>query len=75
MQVLWYVCEGSIVIATQSRIELHINRLYSTPSLLQETHILHEFADDFYGADLSVCVAGYIRPEKKFNSLGMLGMF
>ena len=32
--------------------------------------MLHEFPDDFYGADLSVCVAGFIRPEKKFGSLG-----
>ena len=37
-----------------------------------ETHILHEFPDDFYGADLSVCVAGYIRPERKFGSLDEL---
>ena len=31
---------------------------------------MHEFPDDFYGAILSVCVAGYIRPERKFGSLG-----
>ena len=37
---------------------------------LQETHIMHTFDKDFYGEELSVCVAGYIRSEKKFNSLG-----
>ena len=31
---------------------------------------MHTFDEDFYGAQLSVCVAGYIRPELKFNSLG-----
>ena len=37
----------------------------------QETHIMHEFPADFYGSQLAVCVAGYIREEKKFSSLGM----
>ena len=31
---------------------------------------MHEFAEDFYGATLEVCVAGYIRPEKQFVSIG-----
>ena len=31
---------------------------------------MHEFSEDFYGSRLSVCVAGYIRPELKFNNLG-----
>lgn len=42
------------------------------PPSLQETHILHEFPDDFYGSTLAVCVAGYIRAQSKFNSLGEL---
>ncbi len=32
---------------------------------------MHEFSEDFYGSELSVCVAGYIRPERKFSSLGI----
>ena len=40
-------------------------------SFFQETHILHEFKEDFYGANLQVCVVGYIRPEKTFDSLGL----
>lgn len=32
--------------------------------------MLHEFPDDFYGAELYVCVTGYLREEMKFNSLG-----
>ena len=31
---------------------------------------MHEFEEDFYGEQLRVCVAGYIRPEKKFDSVG-----
>ena len=32
--------------------------------------MLHEFPEDFYGAELYVCVTGYLRGEMKFNSLG-----
>ncbi|KAG8224750.1 hypothetical protein J437_LFUL005319, partial [Ladona fulva] len=35
----------------------------------QETHILHTFPGDLYGCLLRVCILGYIRPEKNFNSL------
>ena len=37
---------------------------------MQETHILHDFPEDFYGADLQVCITGFIRDEMKFKSLG-----
>jgi hypothetical protein len=38
----------------------------------QETHIIHTFPSDFYGSNLKVCIAGYLRPEKNFTSLGKL---
>lgn len=38
--------------------------------LLQETHVIHTFKEDFYGEVLSVVMVGYIRPEKSFDSLG-----
>ena len=34
---------------------------------------MHVFPEDFYGAELRVCVAGYIRDERKFPSLGGCG--
>ncbi|KAF2368985.1 Riboflavin kinase domain bacterial/eukaryotic [Trinorchestia longiramus] len=37
-----------------------------------ETHILHEFSEDFYGSWLRVVVLGYIRPEQNFESLDLL---
>ena len=46
-----------------------LNHMFICTSF-QETHILHEFSEDFYGEELQVCVVGYIRPEKKFDSLG-----
>ena len=39
--------------------------------ILQETHILHEFREDFYGSQLSVCMVGYIRNEMNFSSTGI----
>ncbi|CAI7996758.1 Kinesin-like protein KIF23 [Geodia barretti] len=38
----------------------------------RETHILHVFPEDFYGAELRVCVAAFIREEKSFPSLECL---
>ena len=31
---------------------------------------MHKYPEDFYGAQLSVCVAGYIREEMKLDSMG-----
>ncbi len=49
---------------------------WTTPHLhdvdFQETHIMHEYPSDFYGSLLRVCVVGWIRPEKSFDSLGKL---
>lgn len=36
----------------------------------QETHIIQTFDNDFYGAELSVVILGFIRPEKNYPSLG-----
>jgi riboflavin kinase len=38
----------------------------------QETHILHNFNRDLYGCILKVCIVGYLRPEKNFDSLDSL---
>lgn len=36
----------------------------------QEPHLLHRFADDFYGKELRLVIAGYLRPELNFESVG-----
>jgi FAD synthase len=33
---------------------------------------MHKFEADFYGSKISMLVAGYLRPEKNFESLGSL---
>eukprot|EP01080_Neovahlkampfia_damariscottae_P008365 gene8365-190_t len=37
-----------------------------------EPYLIHEFDSDFYDEELRLCITGYIRGEKKFNSLGFL---
>jgi riboflavin kinase len=34
-----------------------------------EPHLLHKFTEDFYGANIELCLCGYIRGEKNFSSL------
>nr|AAH79807.1 MGC86418 protein [Xenopus laevis] len=48
------------------------NPFYKNTKKSMETHIIHEFDKDFYGEILSIVIAGYIRPEKSFDSLDAL---
>ncbi|XP_057294796.1 riboflavin kinase-like [Hydractinia symbiolongicarpus] len=48
------------------------NPYYKNEKKSMETHILHSFADDFYGSTLRITMTGYIRPEENFNSLDEL---
>ncbi|XP_045454849.1 riboflavin kinase isoform X2 [Melitaea cinxia] len=45
---------------------------YQNKELSIETHVMHDFERDFYGAILKICVVGYLRPEKNFTSLEKL---
>jgi len=48
------------------------NPYYDNDHKSMETHILHNFNRDLYGCSLKVCIVGYLRPEKNFNSLDAL---
>ncbi|XP_035166068.1 riboflavin kinase-like [Oxyura jamaicensis] len=48
------------------------NPFYKNIKKTVETHIIHNFKEDFYGEILSVVIIGYIRSEKNFNSLEAL---
>ncbi|KAJ2744219.1 riboflavin kinase [Coemansia sp. BCRC 34301] len=37
-----------------------------------EVHILHNFSEDFYGQDMRVAIAGFIRNEKNYDTLDAL---
>ncbi|XP_056379329.1 riboflavin kinase [Hyla sarda] len=48
------------------------NPFYKNTKKSVETHIIHQFKEDFYGEILSIVVVGYIRPERSFDSLDSL---
>lgn len=48
------------------------NPYFKNEQKSMETHILHEFADEFYGKLLKVCIVGYLRPELNFSTLDEL---
>ncbi|XP_063380154.1 putative riboflavin kinase isoform X1 [Cydia fagiglandana] len=42
---------------------------YNNKEMSIETHVMHKFNTDFYGSNLKICIVGYLRGEKNFNSL------
>ncbi|XP_049884991.1 putative riboflavin kinase [Pectinophora gossypiella] len=42
---------------------------YKNEEMSVETHIMHKFSSDFYGANLKIAIVGYLRGEKNFDSL------
>ncbi|KAM9823354.1 riboflavin kinase isoform 2-T2 [Syngnathus typhle] len=48
------------------------NPYYKNTKKSMETHVIHQFKEDFYGETLSVVMVGYIRPERSFDSLEAL---
>uniref|UniRef100_A0A1B0CR92 riboflavin kinase n=1 Tax=Lutzomyia longipalpis TaxID=7200 RepID=A0A1B0CR92_LUTLO len=45
------------------------NPFFDNKEKSMETHILHNFQEDFYDETLKVCVAHYLRPEANFTTL------
>ncbi|KAK9492336.1 riboflavin kinase-domain-containing protein [Lipomyces doorenjongii] len=48
------------------------NPFYGNSEPSAEVHIVHKFAEQFYGADIKLAVLGYIRPEQNFASVEAL---
>ncbi|XP_001516422.2 riboflavin kinase [Ornithorhynchus anatinus] len=48
------------------------NPYYRNAKKSMETHIMHNFKEDFYGEMLSIIITGYIRPEESFESIDAL---
>ncbi|XP_002038744.2 putative riboflavin kinase [Drosophila sechellia] len=48
------------------------NPFYNNKERSVETHMLHDFNCDLYGQTLKICIVGYLRPERSFDSLESL---
>lgn len=48
------------------------NPYYNNTKKTIETHILHEFPEDFYGCQMRIAMTGFVRPEKNYDSLDAL---
>ena len=66
----WACVDGGAVY--KMVMSLGWNPQYQNEKKSMETHILYEFPDDFYGSELAICIAGYVRKEAKFGSLDEL---
>ncbi|KAG5684662.1 hypothetical protein PVAND_013880 [Polypedilum vanderplanki] len=53
-------------------MSIGMNPYFENKHKSMETHILHNFMGDLYGHILKVCIVGYLRPEKNFDSLEAL---
>ncbi|CAG0914004.1 unnamed protein product [Notodromas monacha] len=50
------------------------NPYYKNTKKSMETHVIHQFKEDFYGSILKVVITGFIRGERDFKSLGYQGV-
>lgn len=48
------------------------NPYYHNKEKSMETHIMHQFSEDFYGQQLRVGILGYVRPLTDFKSVDEL---
>ncbi|XP_066588786.1 riboflavin kinase [Prorops nasuta] len=65
----WASLEGAIYKMVAS---IGWNPFYKNKNKSMEVHILYKFSENFYGKNLKVIVAGFIRPEKNFPSVEAL---
>lgn len=48
------------------------NKFYKNKARSAEVHVLHEFGADFYGVEMRVLVAGFIREERNYDRVEAL---
>ena len=61
--------EGTIY---KTVVSIGWNPYFDNKEKTVEPHLLHEFAEDFYGSTLRLVLCGYIRPELNFSGLDEL---
>ncbi|MES1909146.1 MAG: hypothetical protein MHM6MM_001943 [Cercozoa sp. M6MM] len=58
--------------AHMALVSIGYNPFFKNESKTVEAHLLHEFPEDFYGAELRLVLCGYLREQSDFTSLDAL---
>lgn len=53
-------------------MSIGFNPYYKNTIRSAEVHVMHEFAQDFYGSEMAVRIEGFIRPEYDYDGLESL---
>jgi riboflavin kinase len=53
-------------------LSIGYNPTFKNTKMTVETYILHEFEDDFYGQEMRLLIAGYMRPQVGFDGFELL---
>ncbi|KAJ1765994.1 riboflavin kinase [Coemansia sp. RSA 1813] len=67
----WALVEGDAEVRPMV-MSLGWNPYFKNERRSGEVHIMHKYADDFYGKNMKVAILAYIRPEKDYASLDAL---
>ncbi|KAJ1801310.1 riboflavin kinase [Coemansia sp. RSA 2399] len=67
----WAHVEGDVEVRPMV-MSLGWNPYFKNEKRSGEVHIMHKYADDFYGKHMRVAILAYIRPEKDYASLDAL---
>ncbi|KAJ1733651.1 riboflavin kinase [Coemansia sp. BCRC 34490] len=68
----WARVEGDSGEVRPMVMSLGWNPYFKNEKRSGEVHIIHKYADDFYGKHMQVAILAYIRPEKDYDSLDAL---
>ena len=55
----------------KTMLSLGVNPSFNTKEDTVEAYIFHNFAEDFYGEEMTLIICGFIRPSENYKSLGM----
>lgn len=64
-------CDNNELTVLPMVMSIGWNPFYQNKEKTAEVHIIHKFNENFYGANITYSVLGYIRPELNYTTVGM----
>lgn len=68
----WAFVPSRDSVPRKAAVSIGWNPFYKNTHKTLEVHLMHNYAEDFYGEELRVVLLGYTRPECDFSSLDAL---